>query len=793
MRTQKNSSNKEVNILSTAFNWYLPYWPMFIVLVILGLAGAWAYLKYYANPTYEAYATIVVKDEKKGVDESGVLEALNIYPTKQIVENEIEVVRSRKLMEQVVEQLQLYAPVYEAPSFSQGRLQATSAYNTSPVTIKARNPDKLKDTSEVYFSVNYFTEKDIPRKKIKEVVIDNKAYPLGQWTNTPFGELKFESNDNQLSTPERKLFFSLNKTSAVTNSLINNLDVKAASKLSTVINLTLKDEVPQRGKDVLNRLLLSYNRLSQEEKKDRAFNTLALIETRLASVEKELDSIERKIQQFRASKGAVNLSEESRQYLENAGSNDRKSADLNMQLAALNEVEEYVNSKEDKAAMVPSTIGVEDPVLLEMMQKMYTARVEYEKLRKTTGENNPLATVAAKEIEQIRPMIMEKLRNNRVSLQASIKNLASTTGTYNAMLRTIPEKEREYMDISRAQQIKSNIYSFLLEKREQAIVSSSSVISDSKIIDMAESSIVPVSPKKTLVYAVALVVALGLGIALVSGKELLNRKIMFRSEIETLAPVPVLAEISAAKKKDALLKTSSKTSMVAEQFRQLRAAIGLLKRQKNMAVKRILVTSNIPGEGKTYISTNLAMSLALAGNKVILVDMDIRLPKTSAVMGVMETAGVSEFLDGSKKPEEIIKQTDKHENLYTISAGAGEDHARELILTGQLNNLLIYLDTTFDYIVLDASPIDPVPDSFVFSEFCDITLFVVRHGRTPKMMVQMLEHNTKFKALKNPYIVFNGIQSRGILKGMYGYSYGYGYDNVYRNSEKRKMKLMRGM
>jgi capsular exopolysaccharide synthesis family protein len=291
-----------------------------------------------------------------------------------------------------------------------------------------------------------------------------------------------------------------------------------------------------------------------------------------------------------------------------------------------------------------------------------------------------------------------------------------------------------------------------------------------------------------LIYLATLAITMGLGIGLVSAKEMLNKKILFRSEIEGLTVVPVIAEISANKENESLLKTGSKTSVVAEQFRHLRAAIGLISRQKNIKVKRILITSSISSEGKTYVSTNLARSLALAGNKVVLVDLDIRIPKTSSIMGVVDKPGVAEFLEGEKAPEEIIGRT-MDENLFIVGAGKGEDNSRELILSGKLNSLLAFLTDTFDYVVLDASPIDPVSDSYIFSEFCDLTLFVMRHGRTPKTMVQLLDDNNKFKALKNPHIVFNGIRSRGLMKGMYGYSYGYGYENVYREKQRRRSKL----
>ena len=790
---QANTNSKsEKNLGSLIINWYLPYWPLFLILTVVGLAAAWAYMNFVAVKQYESYATVMVKDEKKGVDESGAMEALQIYPTKNIAENEIEVLQSKTLMTEVINQLHLYAPIHEGIDFSQWKFNETSAYISSPVSIVAKNPDELTETgdTDIAIAVNYYSPKEQQvahygyNDKVKEVIIENKKYPLRVWCTTRWGELKFIPNEKQKSTPVGPLFFNLNKPKDVVPGLLLNLLVVSPNKLSTTIDLTLRDEIPKRGEDILNKLLIAYNRQSIDEKQGMAANTLNFIEVRLTKVERELDSIENLVQNFRTDKGVVDLGEQGKMYLDNVGDNDRKIADMSMQMAALDEIENYVKARSTTGDLVPTTLGIADPVLSDLMQKLYNKKMDYASLLKTTAENNPTAVGVAKEIEQLRPLVLEKLRNYRISLDAGKKNLASISNDYNSMLRTIPQKERELMSISREQAIKKGIYSYLLEKREQTALASSSANSDSKIIDMANSSILPVSPKKLLTYFGALALFGGLGIAFVSLKEMMNKKILFRSEIESLTSVPVIAEISVNKDKESLLKSSSKVSIVAEQFRHLRASIGLFGRKKEIQIKRILITSSVPGEGKTYISTNLATSLALAGNRVVLVDLDIRKPRTSALMGIDQQAGVAEFLEGAKTPEEVISATEL-KNLFVVSAGRGEENSRELILSGRLDILIDYLNDTFDYIVLDASPIDPVSDSYTFSEFCDITLFVIRHNRTPKTMVQILDNNNKFKALKNPRIVFNGIRSRGVLKGMYGYSYGYGYENVYRDREKK--------
>jgi tyrosine-protein kinase Etk/Wzc len=761
-----NNHSHETDLVSVVLYRFLPYWPLFLILAGLGVIGALAYLR-YTIPLYESTASIIIKDEKKGVDDSKILDALNAYASKKNVENEIEVIRSRKLMQQVVAELHLYTPVFE-----KGNIHAIPLYNNAPVAIMVKSPDRLESSKDISFTLDK-----------GQIVFDQQSYPLDKWVITPYGELMFVTRNNKKRDPKKQLFFQLLKPKEVATSILKRIDVSASSKLSSVVNISLRDEISQRGDDILNELITKYNQSSIDDKNQLAANTLVFVEGRLETVESELDSLERKIQHYRSNNGAINLSEQGRVFLENVGENDKKIADVNMKLAVLDQVERYVVSKDNHSSVVPSTLGVDNPALTQLVQKLYSAELEYEKLRKTTGENNPMALAVSSEIQQIRPSILENLHSERASLQAGITNLSSTDRRYNSALNAIPQKERELTEISREQAVKNGVYNFLLEKREQTGLAISSTVSDSKIVDFAESSDRPVSPKRLYVLLAAFAIAMAIGIALVTVREFLNRKILFRSEIEKYTKVPVVAEITYTKKKEALL--TSNVSVASEQFRQLRAAIGLYGH--NASKKKLLVTSSISGEGKSYISTNLAMSLALAGKKVVLVDLDIRNPKSSSALGIVEEAGVAEFLEGTKRPDEIIRTTD-HKNLNAISAGAEIENARELILTGKLRELLDYLEGVFDFVIMDTSPVDPVTDAYVFSEFSDTTLFVVRHRYTPKALVQVLDENQKIRSLKNPFIVFNDVRSRGLFKKTYGYGYGYGYQNVYRERTGRGKK-----
>ncbi len=768
---------KEESVFNFLLFRFAPYWPLFLLLLILCSAGAWVYLR-FSTPLYEANATILIKDEKKGVDDSRMLESLNIYTSSKIVENEMEVIQSRTLMKEVVVNLHLYAPVFEEGGFND-----INAYETSPIRIEAKDPEEIAPEKDIPFSYDHGKE---------VVIIERKAYPLGEWVTTPYGDLKFAINQKADPDPDekRQLYFSLLDPDKVASSMASRVDIKPTNKIATVLDLSFVDESAVRAIDVLNELIKVYSINSIKEKNLMAANTLSFIDERLRYVINDLDSIERSIQHYKSKQGIVDLSEQSRNFLHNVSENDRQVSNINMQLAVLDQVERYVISKNNAGGIVPASLGLNDQLLAQLLQKLYNAELEYEKLRKTMAENSPQVTAIGSEIESIRPAILENVRNQRVSLLASRNNISSTSGAYYSYLKTIPQKERQLLEISRQQSIKNNVYSFLLEKREETALASSSTLADSKLIDPAISNFWPVSPNKSTAYLGAFALSFIIGIGLVCCKELLTGKILFRSDIEKYTKIPIAAEITSVKHKHELVVNRPDKVFLKEQFQHLRAAIGLHGRA--VSKQKVLVTSSIAGEGKSFVAANLALSLSSSGKRVLLIDADLRGPKTSSIFDMEEKEGLAEFLEDKVSINNIINPSD-HNNLFVIPAGGECDNPTELLLNGKLNELFTYVEELFDYILVDTSPVDPVTDAYVLSYYCDKTLFVIRHAYTPKTMVQILDESNKVTALNNPFIVFNGIKKRGFLKGNYGFGYGFGYEYVYKNRQnyhkKRKVSM----
>lgn len=767
-----HTSNNGESLIDVFKTRYFPFWPLFAILIVIGVIAAWSYL-HFTTPVYEVSATLVIKDENKGVDDSRIMESMNAFNSKKIVENEIEVMSSRRLMQQVVKDLHLYALVFEGKG-----IMESSAYLSSPVVVSLQNPDNIiyKDKSDddpekIYFS--YSSSK-------QQVTIENNSYPINEWVESPYGILKFSLNEFQTSKTGQDFYFTLSSPKLVANGLLKNLNVSAADRLSTIVTLKLKDPVAQRGENILNYLIYSYDQAAKSERNTLATNTIAFIDDRITEVEAGLNLVEREEQQYRSNRGVVDLSEQGKLYLQNVGDYDRQIADIKLQLSILEKVESYVVSKKAEGGIVPSTLGLKDAVLSQLLEKLYNAEIEYEKLKRTTAENNPILASISQEIVKIRPDILVSIYNQKANLQENLNNLTSSRRKYSSALRTIPENEMDLLEISRKKANKDELFSFLLQKREEAALSSLVIGGDSRIVDMAEASLLPVSPKPAIIYALAITLAFILGTGYVIGKEVFNNKIRSRGEIEAVTNTPVICEFSDFENlKDKQLLNNLLHVSVFEQFRYLGVSLGMFR--KNPDKKKILITSSIPGEGKSFISTNLAHSLAVTGKKVVLVDFDFGNPSLTKNFGFLDKTGIADYLSGNMEFFEIIKTTEV-DNLYILPAGRRMDNSGKLLVNDKISGLFASLEEEFDVVVIDTPPIDLFSDAYLLSEYCDTTILTLRYDFTPQNIIKRENQKNKVKPLKNLVIAFNGVKPRKMFKSQG--SFGYDYKRAYLPYEK---------
>ena len=773
MEIQKsNARPNDLNIVAQTWNYYFAYWPWFLLITFTCMFGVYLYIR-YTTPLYAATTTVIVKDQKKGVNESKVLESLDMMSSSQLIENEAEVIKSRSLMDAVVDKMKLYAPV-----FHEGNIRSESAHYFSPIKIEAQHPEAITPVKKIRFQYDSLNN---------YVLVDKQRYALNEWVNTPYGTLRFYPNPSRTEyRSDAKYFFALKHPKKVTYNLLLNLDVLSVNKLSTVLTIQIKDELPKRAEEMLNLLMKEYNQSALEDKNRLAANTLAFLDERLAGVKEELDSIEQRIQSYKADKGALDIGSEGRMFLENVSQNDQRISDFRLQLAVLDQVEGYVSSGTG-GGIVPSSLGVNDPILTQLLQRLSDHEIEYERMRKTTAENNPALVSIKDQIEKVKSGILNNITSQRRNLQASRSNLSGTNSSLTSMLRTIPKKERDLVEISRQQNITANIYNLLMQKKEEAALSYSSLMAENRVVDKAQSGIIPVSPNKLLLYLVAFILSMVLTICIISGKELFNNKVLYRKQIEALTSFPVIGEVSHSKEKGKYVIGEGVFTPVAEQFRKLRNSLKYINIDKER--KKILITSSIPGEGKSFVCSNLGITLALTGKRVILLELDLVNPALGHMFEKQTEKGLSDYLKGECCADDIIRHSEVHERLDVLPAGDLPLNPTELMMNGRLNELFSYLDGIYDYIIVDSAPVAAFSDAFVMSSLCDATLYVVRHNYTPKVFIERLEEEAKLNDMKNVSIIFNGVTPRGFGKtaSSYGYNYHYAYQNK-KYLKARKIK-----
>jgi capsular exopolysaccharide synthesis family protein len=391
------------------------------------------------------------------------------------------------------------------------------------------------------------------------------------------------------------------------------------------------------------------------------------------------------------------------------------------------------------------------------------------------------------EINKTKPNILDNISSQRTNIRSAMAALQKDNEHYNSMLQAVPKKERQLVEVSRQHTIKSDIYSFLLQKREETAYSITSILPDCYMVSNPTTSERPVSPKKPFLAILALVVALGIPYGWLYAKDNLNGKILYRNDIERLTPFPIIGEVIFEKLKSQIVIEKGQRSFAIEQFRLIRTA---LKHQGSPpgSCKRILISSCIKGDGKSFVSVNLAVSMARSGKRVALLEMDLHQPKISDIFEIPKCEGITDYLNGKVDEESILIPEAKYPGLFVIPTGYLTEDANELLNNGRLDNLLNYLANHFDYIIIDTAPLVASTDGYIIAPYCDLLLAIVRHNHTPKSFVELINKEMAAHNIKDVAIIFNGVKKRGVGKYSYGYGHGYGYDNRFSYEEYGKKK-----
>lgn len=778
MNNNFKPKEESVNIVGEIVQRYFPYWPLFAITIAIGLTGAFFKIR-YATPIYQAGASIMLKDEQDGVE--SVLNALEGTESKRNVENEIEILKSKDIMAQVVKDLGLYANVY-AP----GRVKDLLAYKTVPVVFVAVNPDSIVPTPGIIpFTYN-------PKKRV--VNFQGKDYPLEVPVETPFGKFRIQfSRDNEVSDT-KQFKFEIKKVYDVAKQLTSNLNVFTGAKQSTILNLKITDPSSKRAEDVLNTLIRVYNEAAVKDKNSTAAATLEFIDQRLKLVIAELSNIEQSVEVYKRQNDILNPSTEGTAILNSVQTTDKQLAEVNIQLDVLDNIENYII----RGGSAPSTFGITDPILLGTLNKLMELRDQLTRLERNSAENSPSIQAVRTLINQTTPTLLENIRNIRNNINSTKSNILGESAKYQNILRSIPKKERELLEISREQGVKNSIYTFLLQKREETALSYASSVADTRLVSEAESGYFPVSPVPFNIYLVGFALGVIAAVGFILMRETYISQVVFRSEIEKNTNARILAEIINNPKDEVVVIKDGKNNAIAEQFRALRTSLYYLGIQRDKNI--ILLTSSVSGEGKSFISINLAAGFALTGKKVVLLELDLRKPKISQKLDIDNHPGITDYLAGISNLKGIIKPYKDIDNFFIITAGNIPPNPTELMVNGKLDILIEELKKEYDYIILDSPPIGLVTDARLLNKYADLSLYVVRHKHTPKSYLKFIDQVYMNNDLNNMYVIFNGLKPRGIFNvasgqgygAGYGYGSGYGYGYISEEKARNPLKMIFG-
>jgi tyrosine-protein kinase Etk/Wzc len=517
-------------------NKYLYHWPLFLMALLFSFAVAIVYLK-VAKPVYDVKAELLIKEDNTVTNNSraaSVLQELDVSETDKLVDNEIEVIKSRNLISQVVNDLQLWA-TYQ----SNKRIAKENLYGKSPVKITLLTSNEKMDGKNFVIFIKdtttfYLTEKN---------GVANKEYKFGQTIYSDFGTWKLSITPNVYEYFDNSIMMSLRDINSVVDDYQNQINVALVNKKSPTIGLSIQEQIRERGKDILNHLITVYNSATLSDKNRITQSTLRFIDSRAAAVRQELDSVERRSEQFRSTRGITDISSESRVYLEDQQDNIRRLNEARVKLQVVATIENYVNSNAPNKS-VPATFGIDDPGLNGLVEKLTMLELERDGMLATTPENNPIFDGVNSQITAAKMAIRVKIANIKAGLLSTIDQLQGYKSHFDSSIRNIPTQEREFIDIQRQQNLLDNLYNYLLKNREQISLSYASTIADARIIDSAYAG--PIKwPNKMIVFAMAMLAGLLLPILLLLFRKAFSDCITSRKEIETATGTPIIAEVNA--------------------------------------------------------------------------------------------------------------------------------------------------------------------------------------------------------------------------------------------------------
>lgn len=772
----ENKTNTKEDSINDIINGYTRYWFYFLISILLSGVLAAMFLR-YANPIYSSSSTIIIKDEKSGggAAELAALTDLSFFSnfSSSKIDSELTILESKTLIAAAVESLGL-----NVSYFNQGTFKTTELYQYKPFVVKFSNVSKTQVVPQLEIKLQ-------KNQRFSLLVVDTETTienaQFGEIYSLPFADIVLLPNQSNASLLEsfieKNILVEYKTVESVASLFSLALELIHDGKNGEVVQLNLSSPKPLKAENFLNELVYQYNLDARKDKSQIAKKTAEFIDSRLEIITKELDTVERNKELFKTNNRLTDIDTEAALVLENSNEFSKRQVDL---LANIEVVTSYLTYVQNTSPfeLLPTIIGADSQNISVGITSFNALITERQKLLASSTISNPVVKNLELQIKDLKKTILRDIDNQIQSISSALSGLKNREEGLNNRLSKVPYQEKMFREILRQQNIKEELYLFLLKQREETAITLAVTSNKAKVVDSASTLKIPVFPNRLFVYLLAIILGIAVPFLIISLYNLLSTRIQSRKDVERVhATTAVVGEIPKLGRSDNELVKQNDNSILAESFRILRTNLQylLVKGEKSNKHKKVIVTSTIKGEGKTFVAFNLALTLALTGKKVVLVGADIRNPQLQRYLpsSFKNNSGFTEYIiDESVKVSDITLQSEYNSNLSIVLSGAIPPNPAELLLQPRVDEFFNEIEGSFDYIIIDTAPSMLVTDTLLLNKHADTTVYVVRANYTDKKLLEFSYDAIQTKKLQNVALVINDVTMSNFG---YGNKYGYTY------------------
>lgn len=746
---------------------YIRFLPLIIFSLTLGLVAAYISLR-YSTLIYNVNAKLLVKNNAGGSNVGEKFDDIFLMQggSRTNITDEEDIIKSRMMAKRVINKLS-----FQFQYVNKGKFKSSTIHPREMPFIAFL--DRHDSTSNYSLTINVLNENEF---SVGEPPVIKH---FGEWIE--YRGVKWKL---QRTRQDPKIFaspiFIISKPSAenAAATLSKSVNVVKGEGYSNIFTLSYETDNTSMGLDILNQYMAEYQQYSLEDKRQVALNTLAFIDEQLDTVRIELGEVERILKNYKEKNRVIDPEGQATLYLNNISESSKEISEQSVKMKIVDQLYNYINDQKNPLRIVPTSLGIIEPSLLQQITEYNRLLLERATTMSNTPAANPLILNIDVAINKLRSDLLDNLQNIRKTYNTTIIDLEKTNSASESRVRSVPGVQKRLLEINRQQKILEELYSYLLQKKLEVSIGSASTISSIRVIEPAFHSNSPISPNRKSVYLLAIFGALALPIGIIFLMEYLNDRVQSKRDVQRLTHAPILGEVGHSQDSKTLVVGKTNRKVVAEQFRMIRTNLQYVLHGKDKMV--MMVTSSLSGEGKSFVSTNIAGVLALTGKRTVILEFDIRKPKILQGLGLPRSNGITNYIVGSCRVEDLAVPVPGMDNLFVIPCGPVPPNPAELLLDPKIDTLFQYIRNHFDAVIIDTAPVGLVSDAITLGKYADATVYIVRHNYTQKRQIQLIEDLYEEKKMPALTVVINDIKVRLGYGGYYGYGgYGYGYGYGY--------------